>query len=51
MLGPDRLEDGLRAALEQPPATLLVLPNGWVKVATSERVLVNPTHWRPWQKG
>lgn len=26
-------------------------PNGWVKGATRERVFVNPTHWRPWQKG
>ena len=25
----------MRAALEQPPATLLVLPNGWVKVAAA----------------
>ncbi len=24
-------------------------PSGWVKVATRERVLVNPTHWRPWE--
>ncbi len=27
--------DGLRASLESPPATLLVLPNGWVKVAAA----------------
>jgi len=32
---PFSIEDGLRAALEQPPATLLVLPNGWVKVAAA----------------
>jgi MoaA/NifB/PqqE/SkfB family radical SAM enzyme len=32
---PYSIEDGLRAALEQPPATLLVLPNGWVKVAAA----------------
>ena len=25
--------------------------NGWLKVATSERVAVNPTHWRLWQTG
>jgi hypothetical protein len=25
------------------------LPNGWIKVATLERILVHPTHWRPWQ--
>ena len=24
-------------------------PNGWLKVATSERVSVNPTHWRLWR--
>ena len=30
---PWSIEDGLRAALLDPPATLLVLPNGWVKVA------------------
>ena len=29
------IEDGLRSALDQPPATLLVLPNGWVKVAAA----------------
>ena len=27
------------------------LPHGWAKVPTRERILVNPTHWRPWQKG
>jgi len=32
---PFSMSDGLRAALEQPPATLLVLPNGWVKVAAA----------------
>ena len=26
---------GLRASLDEPPATLLVLPNGWVKVAAA----------------
>ena len=30
-----RSRDGLRASLESPPATLLVLPNGWVKVAAA----------------
>lgn len=30
---PWSIEDALRAALADPPATLLVLPNGWVKVA------------------
>ena len=30
---PYELADGLHAALAEPPATLLVLPNGWVKVA------------------
>jgi hypothetical protein len=24
--------------------------NGWVRVATHERVFINPTHWRLWQK-
>lgn len=23
-------------------------PSGWVKDATRERVVVHPTHWRPW---
>ena len=23
-------------------------PDGWVKVATRERVAVSPTHWRLW---
>jgi MoaA/NifB/PqqE/SkfB family radical SAM enzyme len=32
---PFALEDGLRAMLDDPPATLLVLPNGWVKVAAA----------------
>jgi MoaA/NifB/PqqE/SkfB family radical SAM enzyme len=32
---PFDLEDGLRGSLETPPATLLVLPNGWVKVAAA----------------
>lgn len=32
---PFSIEDGLRAALDAPPATLLVLPNGWVKVAAA----------------
>jgi MoaA/NifB/PqqE/SkfB family radical SAM enzyme len=30
---PFEIGDGLRASLDSPPATLLVLPNGWVKVA------------------
>jgi MoaA/NifB/PqqE/SkfB family radical SAM enzyme len=32
---PFDIEDGLRASLATPPATLLVLPNGWVKVAAA----------------
>src|SRR4030095_3617145 len=32
---PWRIEDGLRAAMREPPATLLILPNGWVKVAAA----------------
>lgn len=32
---PWSIADGLRAALAEPPATLLVLPNGWVKVAAA----------------
>lgn len=32
---PFTMEEGLRAALRDPPATLLVLPNGWVKVAAA----------------
>jgi MoaA/NifB/PqqE/SkfB family radical SAM enzyme len=32
---PFSMEDGLRAALEAPPATMLVLPNGWVKVVAA----------------
>jgi MoaA/NifB/PqqE/SkfB family radical SAM enzyme len=30
---PFTIEESMRASLEQPPATLLVLPNGWVKVS------------------
>jgi MoaA/NifB/PqqE/SkfB family radical SAM enzyme len=32
---PFTLEEALRESLEEPPATLLVLPNGWVKVAAA----------------
>ena len=32
---PFSMADGLRASLQEPPATLLVLPNGWVKVAAA----------------
>jgi MoaA/NifB/PqqE/SkfB family radical SAM enzyme len=32
---PFDLADGLRESVEVPPATLLVLPNGWVKVAAA----------------
>ena len=32
---PFAVEDGLNESLETPPATLLVLPNGWVKVAAA----------------
>ena len=24
--------------------------HGWVKASTKERVSVDPTHWRPWEK-
>ena len=32
---PFSIADGLRASLQEPPATLLVLPNGWVKVSAA----------------
>lgn len=32
---PFSMGDALRACLHEPPATLLVLPNGWVKVAAA----------------
>jgi len=32
---PFSLTDALRGVIEEPPATLLVLPNGWVKVAAA----------------
>ena len=32
---PFSMQDGLRASLASPPATLLVLPNGWVKVSAA----------------
>ena len=32
---PFEIREGLQASLESPPATLLVLPNGWVKVAAA----------------
>lgn len=32
---PFTLGDGLRGSLKDPPATMLVLPNGWVKVAAA----------------
>jgi MoaA/NifB/PqqE/SkfB family radical SAM enzyme len=32
---PFDMADGLRRSLEDPPATLLLLPNGWVKIAAA----------------
>jgi len=32
---PFEMTDALRGSLDEPPATLLVLPNGWVKVAAA----------------
>ena len=32
---PFSMADALRSSLAEPPATLLVLPNGWVKVAAA----------------
>jgi MoaA/NifB/PqqE/SkfB family radical SAM enzyme len=32
---PFSLQEGLRASAEEPPATLLILSNGWVKVAAA----------------
>ena len=32
---PFSMDEGLRESLREPPATLLVLPNGWVKVAAA----------------
>jgi len=32
---PFDMADALRGSLDQPPATMLVLPNGWVKVAAA----------------
>ncbi|APV50612.1 hypothetical protein BWI17_13485 [Betaproteobacteria bacterium GR16-43] len=32
---PFSLEEGLAESLREPPATLLVLPNGWVKIAAA----------------
>jgi MoaA/NifB/PqqE/SkfB family radical SAM enzyme len=32
---PFSLEEGLRASVVAPPATMLILPNGWVKVAAA----------------
>lgn len=32
---PFSMAEGLRGSLQDPPATLLVLPNGWVKVAAA----------------
>ena len=29
------MKDALQGMLEEPPATMLVLPNGWVKVAAA----------------
>jgi len=54
---PFSLEDGLRASLAAPPATLLVLPNGWVKVAAALphacadlRRCSLPEAWRAYQR-
>jgi hypothetical protein len=32
---PFTMAEALRASLDEPPATLLVLPNGWVKVSAA----------------
>jgi len=32
---PFAIEDALRGSMDEPPATMLVLPNGWVKVAAA----------------
>jgi MoaA/NifB/PqqE/SkfB family radical SAM enzyme len=32
---PFAIEDALRGCMDEPPATMLVLPNGWVKVAAA----------------
>ena len=32
---PFTIEEGLRQSLDMPPATLLILPNGWVKVVAA----------------
>lgn len=32
---PFTMADGLRTSLQDPPATMLVLPNGWVKIAAA----------------
>ena len=32
---PFSLDEGMRRSAEQPPATMLVLPNGWVKVSAA----------------
>ena len=32
---PFTIEDALRGSMDEPPATMLVLPNGWVKVAAA----------------
>ena len=32
---PFDIEDALRGSIDEPPATMLVLPNGWVKVAAA----------------
>jgi hypothetical protein len=24
--------------------------NGWINAQTNQRVIVDPTHWRPWEK-
>jgi hypothetical protein len=32
---PFSMDEAMRASLDEPPATLLVLPNGWVKVSAA----------------
>src|SRR6185436_19271607 len=32
---PFTLEEALQSSMDEPPATMLVLPNGWVKVAAA----------------
>ena len=43
------------AVIDRDGPHMLVFPcrrtlRGWIKVENGERIVINPTHWRPWSQ-